>query len=41
MSLRTLIRIGGLALGLILSSPLLWKAAGFLPILLALSLIHI
>jgi hypothetical protein len=35
MSLRTLIRIDGLALGLILSSPLLWKAAGFLPILLA------
>ena len=39
MSLRTLIRIGGLALGLILSSPLLWKAAGFLPILLACCLV--
>ncbi|MDX9832644.1 MAG: hypothetical protein RBU35_20420 [Anaerolineae bacterium] len=39
MSLRTLIRIGGLALGLILSSPLLWKAAGSLPILLACCLV--
>ncbi|NLD42195.1 MAG: hypothetical protein GX657_01745 [Chloroflexi bacterium] len=39
MSLRTLIRIGGLALGLVLATPLLWKAAGFLPILLACCLV--
>jgi len=35
MSLRTLIRFGGLALGLVLSAPLLWRSAGFLPVLVA------
>jgi hypothetical protein len=39
MSLRTLIRFGALALGLLLSSPLLWQAAGPWPLPLGLGLL--
>jgi hypothetical protein len=39
MSLRMLIRLGSLALGLLLFSPLLWQAAGPCPLLLGLGLL--
>jgi len=39
MSLRTLIRLGALGLGLILFSPLLWQTAGPWPLLLGLGLL--
>ena len=38
MSLRMLIRLGALALGLILFSPLLWQTAGPWPLFLGLGL---
>jgi len=38
MSLRTLVRLGALALGLLLFSPLLWRAAGPWPLFLGLGL---
>ena len=41
MSLRVLTRIGGLALGLVLSSPLLWPTAGPWPLLTALGLLAV